>query len=336
MLICTCSSIVHAQSPEIGASHMPKLNRTTLQRTISVDSALLGNVGANQLWDLRGAEAGDAFVSSAYEDPAQLGFGSVFNNSNYGLVEKRSDGDVQSYFHLDSTHFSLVGTVHGVVKNHDGSLSYSSSLTMLPTDLIYKFPLRFGNRDTSYSDEMVDGKSVLHISKYIHVDGYGTLLLPDGQHINDVLRVCTRSVYTQKVGLNENEFELLSYTFFQKGYHQGAICGLSNTYGIGDLLPTFRGSFSVGIADIVSDQPTTMFIDLGPQPCSDFVRLRSQTAENILSVTLYDVLGRQVHTTSNINSTQVTLLSDRLPTGCYRCVVECESHTRTTMLLVSH
>ncbi len=110
--------------------------------------------------------------------------------------------DVYEYFKSDGTSHRNVGfgaTINGL----------PASVRRIPVDHVHRFPLQYGDQDTSFSafEMEVPGIGFLREEqwRYNTVDGWGTLLLPGGAS-HEVLRVASvlhrrDSVYIEQFGV---------------------------------------------------------------------------------------------------------------------------------------
>lgn len=184
----------------IGQADMPSPGDTVRYSTTSADGLDAVGTEAGYIWDfgmlIPDADGADTCVTVG-STPLLYQF--YFNNpflypdhdANYAQRGPSFDfqgqltvEDVYEYFKKDGTGFRNVGfgaNVNGV----------PASTRREPVDYIHRFPLNFGDMDTSYSEWTLSipsqGSLTQQQTRYNEVDGYGTLYLPTDTF--DVLRV---------------------------------------------------------------------------------------------------------------------------------------------------
>ncbi len=322
-----------AQGPTIDASAFRDLGRNTIHHSFTIDSAMIGPGGTDRVWDFRVASVGAIDSSGNYVDASSLEFSSVFHGSNYALVKTQSGQLSQTYCQLDSSSFRVLGIVNAISKSTNGTTN-GFITTMQPADVVYPFPMYYGKSDSGECDEYAGNRATLHFSRGTSTDGYGSIFLPDGQRVDNVIRVRSYSSYTEQTSNGTIHFEQVHYTFFQQEYPAGPICDINNTYGMANSTQTFQGTFSTDLANDVEDAGSASSFTVSPQPAAEELHIQAASNEHILSVDLYDALGRAVLHQDGLNSSIITLSLPNLSTGFYRCVLRNEhgSTARTVMV----
>jgi len=289
-----------------------------------------GDTGPGHVWDfstlLGTSEAADTAVSVG-STPLLYQF--FFNNAllypdyNADYAVKGTDLDFQQltltdlfdYYKRDADGFDNVGfgaNINGI----------PASVRRTPVDQIYRFPLDFGNTDTSSSYWEITVPTLLFFSqaqtRSNEVDGWGTLYLPEDTV--EVLRVRstlqrTDSVYIDQFGIGFSlpEPETVEYKWLAIG-RDFPMLQVNVTGGIPGLV-RFQSQtepLSAGIA-----QHTSTAAAVYPNPASDVVYVT--IPEGVYGqLSLFDVQGREVRRAGLVNA-GVRLAVDvaGLPAGRY-------------------
>ena len=167
-------------------------------------------------------------------------------------------------------------------------------------DTIYRFPLSFGQIDSSrsYFELDVPNLGFVSISKHRknHADGWGTLITPYGEF--QTLRVKTEineydSVYIDSLGtgipLNRN---IVEYKWLASGFHlpvlQVTVEGFIVT---ASYIDTLRTSFS-GLYD---HPGRNVHFSVYPNPSVDFISVSYELVEDSeVGISLYSVYGNEL------------------------------------------
>ena len=325
LLLCS----LHAQVV-LGPADMPSAGDTLRYATTAANAIDLALTGADVLWDysaltptVLGADTAVAVTSTPFL------YQFFFNNTilypqwaaNYG-VKGQSFGfqgvsleDVYDYFKKDNSGFRNVGfgaNVNGL----------PASVRRIPVDWVHRFPLEFGDQDTSFSAFNVSiptlgyfGQTQTRINT---VDGWGTLVLPGGTY--EVLRV--RSVLQRRdtlfveqfgFGFGFNEPQTVEYKWLAPG--MGAPVLLVTT--IAGVPTTARFHHAPGItttADVLqADEVPQLF----PNPTNEAAFLRLPAGWDGI-VRVCDALGREVIDPLVVRGGSVQRVAlDGLPEGPY-------------------
>lgn len=164
-------------------------------------------------------------------------------------------------------------------------------------DVIYNFPMNYGNLDSSDSHFSMNLASVGYIEEDLHrvntVDGWGTIITPHGNY--DCLRLKSEvtqsdSVYLTStgVGLRLPQF-FTEYIWLAKGLNfPVAVARVSITENsfkyIDDYIP---------FAGIESSTDNRISIKISPNPCSNILNISIDNNTHC-SLKIYDFTGRLV------------------------------------------
>lgn len=294
-----CAQIV------IGPNDMPSAGDIIHYRTTTGQGLQPQNTGADYTWDFtqlgQGTAGADTCVSVA-STPLLYQF--FFNNgilypehqANYAVkgfsfgVQGVSLEDVYNYYKKGPTGFRDVGfgaTINGL----------PASVRRQPVDWIHRFPMAYGDQDTSYSTFNITVPTLGHYGqtqwRYNQVDGWGTLLLPGGQEF-EVLRV--RSTLQQRDTLFVDQFGFgfginRPNTVEYKWLAQGMDAPVLQITTVAGQSATVRYYYQVNVG--VADAPADRALPLYPNPADD--RLHVALPEGFSGLLrVVDAVGREV------------------------------------------
>lgn len=212
----TCLFLLHQAGAQItiGPNDMPSAGDTMRYRTTNAGNVGLALTGANVVWDFSTLTLGAAGADTAVAvSSTPLAYQFFFNNNflypdhsaNFALkglefgFQGVSFDDVYDYYKRNAAGYRNVGfgaNLNGV----------PTSIRRVPVDFIHRFPMNYGNMDTSFSSFNVNVPTIGYYKqdqwRYNHVDGWGELILPGNTF--EVLRV--RSVLQQRDSLYIDQF----------------------------------------------------------------------------------------------------------------------------------
>jgi len=326
-LVCAAVSpaILRAQIV-LGPDDMPSAGDTMRYRTSTIPNFDGSDTGPGHTWDFSTIsiqnEAADTAVAVS-STPFLYQF--FFNNpilypqtrADYALRGQSFDfqaltvQDVYDYYKNDGDGFRNVGfgaTVNGL----------PASVQRQPVDWIYRFPLEFGDMDSSYSTYSINVPTLFTYgqqqTRRNTVDGWGTLYLPADTF--DVLRVMSRlervdTIYIDQFGfgLTFPEPETIEYKWLAQGMDQPVL----QVTTVGGVPVTTRFYYqpediSTGIASQELSGPLVW-----PNPASDLLHL-SPTNTQALELVAPD--GRVVRKLAANMHERALDVSD-LPAGAY-------------------
>ena len=293
----------------VGPADMPSAGDTVRYRSTAAADVDFSYTEAGVIWDMSAlvpdVEGADTAVAvSATPFLYQLFFNNQFiypeNHADYAVRGQSFDfqgqltvEDVYNYFKKDDTGFRDVGfgaNVNGV----------PTSVRRQPVDYIHRFPMNYGDTDSSFSTFELNVPTVFSFTqrqwRYNTVDGWGTLYLPaDTFQVLRVVSVLSRtdSVFVELFGqsFNFDEPETIEYKWIAAGMDEPVL----QVTTVGGQPTTARFFYNpedvvTGIAEHASAQPS-----LFPNPAQDavFVNLPAGWKGTLL---ITDALGRQVRT----------------------------------------
>lgn len=171
--------------------------------------------GANYSWDFS-TLVGTSQSQLQYRNPTSTGFlwAFLFNPNNTNLAATNNDPqtlnlpgqvvrltDAYNYYRKNTTDFRQTGSAYKV--NYNG-LPIPVTNQYTDADIVYRFPIQYGNTDTDNSSYSITVPSLLYqenaLERTNEVDGWGSLVTPFGNYSN-VLRMKTTLVSNDSIAL---------------------------------------------------------------------------------------------------------------------------------------
>jgi hypothetical protein len=295
----------------IGPADMPTAGDILRYHTTPAAAVDIALAGYDVVWDMSDLQVGapDADTAVAVSSTPfayQLFFNNTFlypeHAANFALpgtgfgVQGVSFSDVFDYYKKDATGYRNVGfgaNLNGI----------PTSVRRVPVDYIHRFPLDYGDRDTSSSSFNVNVPTVGYYqqdqTRINHVDGWGTLVLPGNTF--EVVRV--RSVIQQRdsvyvdqfaIGFGTNRPQAVEY----KWLAQGMDIPVLQVTVTGNQASNARFFFDPGSIASVSERVVDTGLKVWPNPARDHVQVANIPSGGVLVV--HDVAGREVLRTASI------------------------------------
>ena len=205
----------------VTSSDMANVGDNILYSTSAVNvSSMLNDTGANRTWDFSNLVPNfQDYASFKSAINTNIAYALAFSSSNYGV----QDPDISFTFASATNVFSFYTKSPNYVADGRGFTVSALPLTQpyIGKDLIYKFPLEYGNSDTSsYYTNSVNlvVASIASTGKRINiVDGWGTLTTPYGTFDciriksivkeTDTLSVTTPVSFSLPIAHNKTEYK---------------------------------------------------------------------------------------------------------------------------------
>ena len=314
-----------AQIPVIDISWFPEDgDQYELQRAYSV-SVAAGNGGADQTWNFSSLVDSSNSKVTSYITASSTPHSALFPSSNLAAVEA---GDAYDYFKVGSTDVQYGGSFTPnyslILNNH--SLRYEMPFTYQDQFLdSLEGTLYFGNFDLEYTG-----------TSNFEVDGYGTLLLPDGRQFDSVLRYVwteqTVAAHPVSGPLFESTTQnfvwvspecpqpLLSINYFHQLSGDEEFTSKSVLYSKGVFTSTFN------------QQSEHKRIEIIPNPTDGGIRLLHDLRGDI-QLSLLDLSGKLVYEMSFFGNEQELDVSHLLP-GIYVIHVSSGDNTGVEKLVI--
>ncbi|HQV39948.1 MAG: T9SS type A sorting domain-containing protein [Flavobacteriales bacterium] len=311
----------------IGPADMPSAGDTVRYRN-TITTADMADTGPSHLWDFSAlvpnAEAADTMVTVG-STPILYQF--FFNNS-FVYPENKADfamrgpsigiqgfsiSNVFNYFKSNSAGYRDVGfgaNVNGL----------PTSVQRTPVDWIYRFPLNFGDQDSSASHYQVSvpalgfyGQDQMRRNE---VDGWGTLILPADTF--EVLRVKSRiertdTVYIEQfnIGFAIPEPETIEYKWIAQGMDE-PVLQVTSVGGVNTVVRFFYqpDDITTGIAPGNGSDPLRAW----PNPASTVLHLEGAS---LGTLELVGADGSVVRTLPQSSRTTRTVDVSSLTPGLY-------------------
>jgi hypothetical protein len=295
----------------------------TARLSVAVWNPLLdfGATGANHTWDFSTlqwqSQFVDTFLSTLFINPI---YGFTFSNTTINPyrsnIAKKADNTLTtlpllSSVFTDGYNFYYKSTAsyrqRGIGMKVGG---FPTAVPMTHSDTLYRFPMNFGNEDSSWSDYKVN---VPQLGVYVHkqhrvnkIDGWGTLITPFGTF--DVLRVRTEirgsdSIYidTLNGGFKLDNDIQREYKWFGKNEKE-PLLQINTQAGIFGQFQGFEFVTKIIYRDSARFEPVGIFdvkkdeiqFQVFPNPSNGFFFISVFNDLNGVSIKLTDVSGRLV------------------------------------------
>ncbi len=280
-----------------------------------------GATGANHTWDFSTlqwqSQYIDSFLNPLWTGPTYaFTFSNTIINPYRSNIAKKADNILTSLPILSSLFSDGINFYYKtptMYRQRGIGMKVSGFPTPVPmnhSDTVYRFPINYGNSDSSWSDYDVSVPSLggyLHKQKRINeVDGWGILTTPFGTF--DVLRMRTeiRSsdslfIDTLNFGFKIDNDIVREYKWFGKNQNV-PLLQINTQAGILGQFPGFEFVTRIVYRDSVRYDPVGLFdagkteFDFGvfPNPSNDQVYVSVPEIISHATVTLTDLNGRQV------------------------------------------
>lgn len=270
--------------------------------------------GSNVTWDFSNLVPTTSIVTSAYSSPGST---SVTAPVGCNLVQQQGG----SYTFLKSTNTpstqtELMGINLGTV-----------SITFTNTGVIARYPISYGYNLGDNLSGSVGGTAQATGSVVSTADGHGTLVLPNGNVYNNVLRV--KSVQN----INVNVFILQVASLRQTVYSYYHASSKFPVLTINQSRTTFsttvteavtvtanKNTFVIGLKENELSQQLQFMIY--PNPAAEVIQLALYNGKQPESVKIIDVAGKEIAAYQNQSSLNI----EHLKSGIYFLEVSSEGH----------
>lgn len=202
-----------------------------------------------------------------------------------------------------------------------------------PIDIIYRFPMQFGNIDSNYTELDMSVPTLLffhqEIERHNFVDGWGTLQLPLGTY--EVLRLRTDiyeedSVHIEtpiSFGLNFPLPDKVEYKWFAQGEgipvltvtETGGV--VSNISFIDSIAPEPIDTTTIDTTEISVNEINFEQIKTYPNPIQNELTITGIDFQNTTSVSIINLQGKTVYQTQDIISNILIINTSQLASGQY-------------------
>lgn len=319
-------TVLQAQPPVLNDSAtedpVPLAGTTMLITSLDVSALSQGDSGADVLWDFSSIDDTDV-QSAQFVDLATTPYAGDFANANMVLEypEGLPFGSFEAayeFFNVSTTGLDKLGLANNATV--PVTVSYSDTKQLLT----YPFGLGDTHTDTYEATFVSNGSTVVETGSLEAIaDAYGTLLLPNGGSIDNVVRVFFNESYTQSIEGFPNTFDYTVQTF--AWYHPNLAYPIftiiieelegspqTSTIARYMLIDGFSDEIITGLGGDLHLEPTNnnqALLAVYPNPCSSFVQLNFRqplTAANTI-VQVFNNTGQLVHTSVQATNGQHTL-----------------------------
>lgn len=335
----------------IGPLDMPSAGDTVRYKTDTPTTFDAADTGPGHVWDYSMlVPQGEGADTAVTVGSTPLLYQLFFNNiiiypdwvANYAMKGTGIDiaGQLQienlyDYYKKGSTGFRNVG--FGATIN-----SLPTSVQRDPVDWIFRFPMDYGNVDSSFSTWNVTVPTVLYFGeeqwRRNNVDGWGTLYLPTDTF--EVLRVESRitrsdSLYVDQFGFGFQlpAIETIEYKWVAQGMDEPVLT-ITTVAGTPNAIRFYFDEQALSIGETVTSRNEGL-LHLMPNPADDQFWLA--VPEDALAASILDAEGRVVLRIA-IGAKRGSLPIDvsSLASGLYTVQVAGKGSLRTGRLSVQH
>lgn len=329
----------------INSTDMPAVDTIYHFHTASVSGVDHDITGAGIIWDYTNL-ANTGFSQDSFANPVVTPFvyQLIFNNflyPSYDATHAQPGSDIVLPAQIPFT----VTNVYNFYKNSSSSfkmLGFGATINGLPapiqyqgSDRIYKFPLTYGNIDTStyYFEVPVPTLGYWNQSgkRYNHVDGYGTLLLPNGVSY-EVVRLKSTIEIVDSVHIDAIGFTIpvpriqTDYKFMATGEGEPVLQITTQP-----LLLVFGPETVTGVKyknemnlASVNNENETCF-NVYPNPATDNLTILNAQLKHWSKLQLFNTSGQAAFTDITGGSGNISLDISSLAPGTYHLLLELEN-----------
>jgi len=238
--------------------------------------------------------------------------------------------------------------------NNYESVGYGANINSVPTsvkddtiDVVYKFPMNYGNADSCHSSSNVNIPSLGYYGQYQyrvnHVDGWGTLITPFGTF--STLRVrtyiySTDSVYVTSFGLGFRapQPEQIQYKWLASGQH-APVLQINETARSNTRQYVYRDSIKYGLLGVAEINSSLNKVSLYPNPARENTSLSYSLANaSQVNISIYSVDGRCVSNVFNgeqsMGTHNLNIAVSNLQAGIYLLKIEANGAQTIKKLVV--
>ena len=332
-----------AQPIPIDSSDMPLVGQVFVRSIAdTLPEVLPGPGGENQLWDFSSLEAVDQQISE-FVNPASLPFGLTFGDASVALRLPAGDTllgfqlrDAHQFYRLTDSTWEDIGTGAEL-----DLLTTPLSLRKDTADIVYRFPLSYGDRDTSYSSATFTIPFInlfynTRQTRYTEVDGWGEVSTPFATYTS--LRVAATIVRSDTISFGETQQRialprLTAYNWLAKGQILPVLT--INRLVQGDTL-TYTGTVSYQDTLRSTFIPPQIIepLSLYPNPAKTYFQIEwERQLGTATQVAIYTLAGKRVGQWESVPASPVIFIQ-HLPPGIYSVRVRSKEGIHTGRLII--
>lgn len=327
----------------------------SLPDSVTLEQATVTQTGANQTWDYSFFQPEfqrvDTFISLL---DAGITYALSFSSATVARVipvSNQGGGGGGGMNISISSGFDFFKNTNGNFQKlgSGGIVSISPfplSLVNNPVDVVYNFPVSFGDKDTSNSEAILNVPNLVYVrqrqTRINHVDGWGSLTTPFKTF--DALRVKTRLTGEDSISYN-------GFNFIQPRAPRTEYKWLANgekvpVLTINAAAPPFGGIEQITNANYRDTTQNVPYVGIEemqnldakmyPNPSSNFVTIEWETilGKNAI-LSIYDYNGKKVHEQQINGNQQLILNTQSLSAGTYIVKIAGEKQQFTGTLSVT-
>lgn len=337
-LAILCCSLIAKGQISISSADLPNLQETyTRANALNLEGFDFSATGADYTWDFSSLESLNSntldFVSVG---DAPFAYQFLFNNpfdQDYlaNLVVETEGFDTGTDITLDDFYqfYKLTDDAYSIVGYGATISGFPVPAKTDPIDVVYSLPIEFGDTHSSYSEWLIEIPSLatylLKQDRSYEVDGYGTLVLPDGSY--DVLRLKMDILSQDSLVIPQFEIDVefdREATEYQWLALEEGVPVLQATENFGVISAITYKSDEV-IDNVEESLPFTFA--MYPNPANELLWVNTGTTETS-SIQVYDAFGKLVLEENNI-SVRAPVAIDQLSAGVYH--VQCSNALGTAV-----
>lgn len=304
--------------------------------------------GANQTWNYTTLNASFQRVDTFVTPPSA--YASSFPGATVALVRNGNGANVGGFTFNKGYNFYKVSTAGYDNLGSGGDVSgFNMSLYNNPADHVYKFPLNYDDRDTSYSEATLQIPFFLYVhqeqNRIYHVDSWGNLTTPFGTFStirvrNEITGYDTVSIPSQNVNFGTPRPLSIDYQWLTKGMKTAVLSATGAMFNgleqIGSVV--YRDSLRpnvpmLGVAQGLQSVKGKMY----PNPAAERVELELQAQlGGKATMEIFDMSGKLMLMESFEGTSPISANVHSLAAGNYMVRVTSDKKVFEGKLTVKH
>jgi hypothetical protein len=252
-----------------------------------IDTISPGNVGPNQLWDFSTAKTYEDYVIDFNADASKT------NNSFSKYIASNENNERTSYFQTTPTQRLYFGT-----STDKGVIKFDQPLVEMTYPFAYGSEVKGAMNGTFTKNDFTVPITGAYVAK---ADAWGTLILPNGVKLNNVLRITSIREYDQESSGSDYHFTIKRYAFYAPGSRYAVLQIKDVVYDCINCAcdgTEYKAYFNAGVKSELKDEEvsTAHFkYKVYPNPFESVLKIDySIEATANIRMSLVDLMGREV------------------------------------------
>jgi hypothetical protein len=309
VIFCAAFS-AKAQFNMLAAYHEPTLGVTGTTMYDSAGTAMPHQIGANQTWNFSALSTTASASTGSYVLPSTTPNASLFPGATLA-ADGGTTGSV-AYFKSSASMFELLGYSFGTL-----NIVYSDPWA------IYKWPISYSTNNNftdAYQYSMSSGGFTMNISAQVSssVTGHGTLTLPGGLVLNNVMQI--HAIDTQTMTNSLTPGTTTAVSIYKQYYHSSQRYPiLSYMYSKSQSSPSVTATYEINhllAVGIAEQEGLCSNSGIFPNPAHGSFRIScDETKGADVRITLTNIIGQVMRNISADGVSEIDI-SD-LPAGVY-------------------